>query len=77
MRRRALGGFLAVLLALAACQSGEGAPSTTTSPPATSTTAATTTTGTSPATTTTSTTTTLPHGPNKVVIGTDSRSRPP
>ena len=32
MRRRALGGFLAVLLALAACQSGEGAPSTTASP---------------------------------------------
>ena len=71
MRRRALGGFLAALLALAACQSGEGAPSTTTSPPATSTTAAPTTTTTSNATTTSTTTTTRPPGPNEVVIGDD------
>lgn len=71
MRRRALGGFLAALLALAACQTGEGAPSTTTSPPATSTTSAPTTTTTSTATTTSTTTTTRPPGPNEVVIGDD------
>jgi len=67
MRRRALGGFLAAWLVLAACQSGESEPSitTTTSPP---TTVATTTTGTSLATTTA---TTRPPGPNEVVIGDD------
>ncbi|MFH1330070.1 MAG: ABC transporter substrate-binding protein [Actinomycetota bacterium] len=68
MKRRSLGGFLAILLALASCQSDEGGPSTTatTSP---STTAATTTTGTAAATTTTATT--RPAGPNEVVIGSD------
>jgi peptide/nickel transport system substrate-binding protein len=70
MRRRALGGFLAVLLALAACQSGESEPPTTatTSPP---TTAATTTTGTTTPTTAVATTTTRRPGPNEVVIGDD------
>ena len=71
MRRRALGGFLAALLALAACQSGEGAPSITSSPPATSTTAAPPTTTTSAAITTSTTTTPRPPGPNEVVIGDD------
>ncbi|MBN2113873.1 MAG: hypothetical protein JW785_07090, partial [Acidimicrobiia bacterium] len=70
MRRRALGSFLAIALVLAACQSGEGAPSaSTTSPVTTTTTQAPTTTRTTGATTTT--TTTRPPGPNEVVIGDD------
>jgi len=71
MRRRALGGFLAIALALAACQNGESSPSTTTTnlvPPATTTTQVTTTTGTTAPTTTT---TTQPPGPSEVVIGDD------
>ena len=71
MRRRALGGLLAILLPLAACQSGDSGPAATTptlAPPTTTTTTqVTTTTG----TITPTTTTTRPPGPNEVVIGDD------